>query len=173
MTSNWVEIPDTDDWDNIPRKIRWDEGTVLVRYSSGNDPIVRKYTGIEKERFDSIVKNIKQEDYMELFLLLCTLPGESDNTSQIGNFGNFTHNNVDEMFTHYCQDCDEKTKFQIRNKFQGLKCSCIICGSKLSVIKHNCSDCNVESLFVKPVIDTDKDYKCYNCSKSLYTEDNV
>lgn len=172
MDSKWVKIPDTEDWDKLPTKIRWDDSTVLVRYSRG-DPVVKKYEGIEEERFKNMVKNIEKKDYVQLFMLLCTLPGDSNNMSQIGNSGDFTHNNLDERFDYYCQNCEKETKFQIRNKYQGLRCSCIMCNSKLSVIKHDCSDCNSESLFVKPVIDTDKDYACHNCSKSLYDENDV
>jgi hypothetical protein len=173
MKSNWFDIPDVNNWDKMPTKIRWNEGTVLVRYNRDDDTIVRKYSGIEKDRFKSIVKNIKKEDYVQSFILLCTLPVDSDNSSQIGNFGNFAHDSLDELFKYYCQYCDEETKFQVRNKYQSLNCSCVICGSRLSVIKNDCSNCNSESLFLKPAVDINKDYKCYNCSKSLYTEDGV
>lgn len=163
--TEWVDIPsDSSGLDNLPDSVCWNDKEILLKYNSDdNDPVTIKLQNQNYSDFEEIVNYIKSREYLQLFAKLSTMVTESDSKSQWGSF----NRSISSRFKYYCDECDEKTTFQLKGRYRGLHAGCTCCGSELSVIRNRCNNCSKESIFVKPRVDASKFYECYECHSEL------
>lgn len=166
MNKPWIQIPRSNNWQKLPTDLRWNSGALYVRTVRDGTKVIRKYDDVDKKRFENIKNLIKDENYIQLFMVIGNLITDK-NTTQLGSFGT-KGSDFEELFKYYCDNCAEKTKFQPICQYRELHSKCIICGYELSTIDLYCDHCKKQSLFVKPTVDTGRDYKCKNCLSKLY-----
>lgn len=161
MTSTeWKIFPKMN---NFPHKAMWRDGSVLLRYSEDRTTV--RIEDVSEREFEEAMRLMNEGDLRGRLRVMSWI-SESENVTQVGHRGDIP-DSLDPRFVHICQSEQQERKFQLENMYGTLKAKCIECGDQLSVIKKECSECECDSVFVKPIVETDEWYECYKCGREL------